>query len=176
MRTTQIQVYKFKDLKTDIQEKVLNRFREKNDYPFLENDLTEYLKEILNENGIKVNDLKIEYDLSYRQGSGFCFYGDFEYKGYNFRIKKSNSHYSHKYTTDIYLSELENLTDLDNYDKLTELVLNKLEENFKELYLNICDKLEKQGYAEIEYIDSDDYIKENIEINEYEFLENGEFF
>ena len=48
-------------------------------------------------------------------------------------------------------------------------------------YLNdlkdkICDKLEKQGYDEIDYLTSDEALKENIDMNEYRFEEDGEMF
>ena len=39
METATINIYEFKELDKKIQEKVINRFRENNDYPFLSDNL-----------------------------------------------------------------------------------------------------------------------------------------
>lgn len=170
MRTKTIKVYKLEELKKDIQEDIINKFRENEEFYFLEEYLKDYLKQVLEENKLKVIELNIEYDLNYSQGSGFCFYGIFDYNGRKFIIKKTDRHYNHKYTTNVYLKDLENLEENDN---ITEMVLKKLEQNFKELYLNICDKLEKYGYDIIEDSLKEENIRDLIKSNEYEFLENG---
>ena len=43
----------------------------------------------------------------------------------------------------------------------------------EDIYMELCAKLEKQGYNEIEHKSSDEYITEEIEANEYEFTEDG---
>ncbi len=52
-------------------------------------------------------------------------------------------------------------------------VVKKVEDELKSIYVNLCKKLETDGYNEIEYQNSDEYTAELLEINEYEFLENG---
>jgi len=168
METRQINVYEFKELNKDIQEKVLNRFREQNEYDFLEENLTESLKDLLKKNKIKVvnDDLKIHYSLSYCQGDGVCFIGLFKWKKFLIRIKH-NFQYYHKRSTDINVLKVDKEGNEEDAEE-------KDEEAFKNLYYNICDKIEKEGYSEIEVQDSEENLKEIININEYKFFENGE--
>lgn len=183
MEQKTINVYDFEELKEDVQEKVLNHFRENNDYPFLEENLKGHLKEILQEYKIKcLDEPRLRYSLSYCKGDGLSFVGDFEFQGMRFYCRKGNlsNYYCHSNTIDINMEDIEE----EEYDgDLTEEIqiikikeAKKIEEEFNELYHNICKKLEKIGYDEIEYQDSDENIKENIQINEYKFTENGEIF
>lgn len=168
MRTQEINVYKYEELDENTREKVLNYFREHNDFYFLEEYLTELLKEELKKNKIEVvQDLKVFYSLGYCQGDGFCFIGDFKFKGYNVRIKH-NSFYYHKKSTDITLYDDEGNEDFKGY--------KSLEEEFKTIYYKICDICEKEGYSYIESENSEESIKETIEANEYEFYKDGRIF
>lgn len=169
MRKEAISVYRFEELKPKVKEKVLNIFREQEEHCFLSENLTEFLKDELEKNKIIYNDsLKVYYSLSYCQGDGFCFIGNFKYKGYDVAIKH-NSRYYNERSTEIYIYKLNK-----EYDKIEaeEKVYNK----FKELYYSICQNLEKIGYEEIETDLSEDNIKENIEANDYEFLLDGSIF
>jgi uncharacterized protein (DUF302 family) len=183
METKQISIYDFDELGENAKQKVLNRFREGNNYYFLKDDLTEQLHETLKEKGIKIlKDFSLRYSLGYSQGDGFSFVGDFEYKGVEFRITPNSwgNHYQHKNSVDIYrMDEDENFEDSDGdiTEEIKVLKERKAEEIYKEfqqVFYNICDKLEKQGYSIIEYEDSDENIKENIKANEYKFRENGD--
>lgn len=167
MQQKTINVYNYEELDEKAKENVLKYFREQEDFYYLEEDLKEYLKQLLEENKIKViQDLKLFYSLSYCQGDGACFIGLFNWKGYEILIKH-NSHYYHERSTDIYIYKL----DKDGNEKeATE----KTYDSFKELYYSICRKIEKSGYEEIEYRQSEESIKELIEMNEYTFRENGE--
>lgn len=167
MKTKTINIYEFEELKPEIQEKVLNYFRNNNEFPFLSEELTELLKEKLEESKIGYNDsLKIYYSLSYCQGDGFCFIGDFDYKDYKVLIKHIGNYYhSNSVSIDIVKTDTEG-----NEINAEENIYIE----FKELYKSICRLCENQGYAEIEYENSEECIKENIKANEYKFRENGD--
>jgi hypothetical protein len=123
-----------------------------NDYYFLSDNLSEILKDKLRENKIKIenNDFKIYYSLSYSQGDGFCFIGQFIYKNCLFKVE----HYEHYYH---YNSKTINLVMYkDKYiEDLTEKQFKKydlttIEEEFSDLYVDICKQLEEIGYNIIE--------------------------
>lgn len=165
MKIKEIKVYEFKELEEKVKEKVLNNFRNDNDYDFLEEDLEEYLKEMLEKENITYEDLKINYSLSYCQGDGFSFTGNFIYKNIPILIKRDGFNYYHERSTEIIILNEEDFKKMD---------FEIFETDFKDLYYNICKKIEKMGYEMMEYEDSDESIKEIIEINEYTFRENGE--
>ena len=172
MKTKQIQVYEFKELKPKVREIVIEKFRENNDYPFLHDLLTDRLQELLKKNKIK-GEFKLLYSLSYCKGDGLCFTGRFDFKDFSFTINHNNNMYYHKHSTDIFVNE-----DFYEEDELKEIVQEKIrqerEEEFKGIYYKICDTLEKEGYDYIEEENSEKNIKELIKINEYTFRENGE--
>jgi hypothetical protein len=167
MKTKIINVYEYSELDDKAKEKVLSDFRKDNQYDFLDDDMNNYLKELLDKNGIKYGaDLKIYYSLSNSQGDGVCFIGFFDCCGYSVKITH-NSRYYHKRSTDIFIYTLD---DEGNETEATEEVYN----NFKEKYFFICDLMEKYGYEYIEAEDSEENIKDNIEANGYTFRKNGE--
>ena len=121
------------------------------DFYFLNDDLSEELKQKLEEKKFKFfPDLKIYYDLSYSQGSGFSFVGTIETKKARFTIKPYG-HYSHEnaktINTDCLFIGKKEVYDFT--DKQIERV-NKIEEEFNKIYVSICKDLEKYGYKEIE--------------------------
>lgn len=163
MKEKIIKIYDFDELKPEIQEKVINKFREYNDYSFLEYELKEELKYILIQEKIKYEDIpEILYSLSNCQGDGACFVGELTYKKINVKIKH-NSHYYHEKSVDFYF-----------YNESGKDTENKTTEQFKELYIKICKRLEKYGYDLIEDANNKDNIEENIRDNHYMFRENGE--
>lgn len=153
--------FKIVDLKTEIGDTAF--------YPFLEEDLTEVLKEKLKEKKIKViSDLKVYYDLSYSQGSGFCFVGDFEFKNCVFRIEH-NFFYYHEHSTNINLITYK---DKDWFDltKKQEEIAQKIEKEFINLYISICREVRDFGYSIIEEEEKTQILKIGFE----DFLnENG---
>ena len=165
MKEVKIKVYTIKELNETAKEKALNLLREDNSYDFLSEDLEERLRELLKDNKIKVDYLQIYYSLSYSQGDGVCFVGNFEYKDYLVFIKHIGR-YNHK-----------NSVEIDILDSESEEVMeDDICEEFKEIFDDICDQLEKIGYNYIEYVDSEENLIDMCEINEYTFLENGEMF
>jgi hypothetical protein len=168
MKTKTINLYKYEELNEKAKEKALNDFRnnEDNDFSFLEEDLKEFLKSLLEENKIIYNDsLKSYYSLSYSQGDGFCFIGDFKFKGYNIKITH-NFRYYHNRSTDIILYDEKGNEDFQGYEDL--------ENEFKNIYYSICQKCEKIGYNIMEEENSEEYIKDYFNSNDITFRENGE--
>ena len=160
-----IKVYEYNDLNEKAKEKALNWFIENNNYDFLSDNLEEDLKELLRVNKISFDEsLKIYYSLSYSQGDGFCFEGDFEYKDYQINIKNSG-HYSHKNSVNI------EITKEDGEDAKEEIY-----KEFKNIFDDICDELEKIGYSYIESENSEENFIEMSNANEYKFLEDGSFW
>lgn len=158
MKIKEIQVFEYDELSEDAKEKALIEHNENNDYYFLEEDLSEYLKQLLEENGIKSDDVKLEYDLSYCQGDGVNFEGNFEYKNINFDIKDNCINY---------------FMDNDENDALKIDFIDAIYTEFKEVYKEICDKIKKSGYSQIEYELSEENFKEICDANEWTFRENG---
>ena len=164
MRQQLINVYKFEELSDEVKEKVIDRFRKDNNYPFLSDDLNEELKSLLEENKIEVSsNLKLYYSLSYNQGDGVCFVGIFKWNKYYVTINHRGNYY-HRNSKEIHMEPID-----DNYDNS-----DNDEDPFSNIDDTICDKLEKFGYSIIEYESTVRYIKETIEINEFEFNDNGD--
>jgi hypothetical protein len=166
--TRQHNVYKFDELKKETQEKVINRFREQNEIEFLEESLTDYMFQLLEEHNLKPlnDDAKLYYSLTYCQGDGVCFVGRFNSPLNYLIVINHKGNYYHKRSVEISIMD----------ETGEELQDEKVFNIFKNLYEEICDKIEKQGYAIIENENSEETIKENIELNDYEFLENGEVY
>lgn len=69
-----INVYSFSELSEEVQEKVIYNHYNNEDYAFLTEDIKEELKQI----DKYFNDIELQYSLSYSQGSGLSFSGDFD--------------------------------------------------------------------------------------------------
>jgi len=173
MKEKTIQLYNFEELNAEAKIKALDDHNEHNDYDFLSENLSEYLVQLLEENRIK-GDAKLFYSLSNCQGDGVCFTGDFEFQGINFNVEHNNGHYYHNNSTNITAEKDEN----DDGDELRadviEVLTQDAEENFKEVYKEICDAIEKTGYAQIEHEQSEECFKETCDANEYTFRASGE--
>lgn len=163
METRTYQVYTFNELPPEAQEKALQKWREGNDYPFLEDEMRQWLDEKLAEAKIEVVDgLKMFYSLGYCQGDGAMFEGRFRWDGCDVGVKH-DGHYNH------YNSKVIELTDPET----GEYCEDEKAERFNTLYVDLCKDLAKWGYALIENEDDPDNIKETFEANGYMFTEDG---
>lgn len=180
MRQETINVYRLEELQPEIQKKVIERFRQNLDYPFLEEGMKEFISEKLNANRItprevylwdkdkgsyKKLDFNVFYSLGYSQGDGCCFVGTFGWKHYVVTIK----HTGHYYHSNSVTFDFERKDEKQISDRIYEKVF----EGFTDIYKSICKEAENYGYKYIEAEEEADNIKETIEINEYEFLGNG---
>lgn len=189
MRTIQKNIYNFKELNKDIQEKVLDKFRENHEF---ENDFIfqEFLEKVKEE-------LDISLDLK-------DFYWSIMSRDNQFSLKQEDilKAFSYKYTTlldldipskfgvytnylgggvssGLNLSEIKE--DCASFERFEEDDAENLEITLlsKKLYDDLI-KLQgfmrdtyKRLYEEYNYQMSDEYIKDIIEINEYEFDDEG---
>lgn len=166
METRTYKVYKIDELPKEAREKAIEKWREDMDYPFLEEMVQEELEELLKDNNIK-GDPTVQYSFSYCQGDGAMFYGSFEWNNIIINIKHSG-HYYHAYckTVDYDYSQLPK--------EPTEKQQEKLEAEFEQIYIDICEKLEKYGYNIIKEEDKEENIIETMRINDYDFTLNGD--
>jgi hypothetical protein len=131
--------------------------------------------------------------LSYCQGDGMAFYGKFDLAEFaktnkesplltllkfgdnipslTFEISRNGfgHHYSHYNTMDVSLYE-------GGFDLTTEqeAVVVQIEEYLREFVKTLSKRLEKKGYDILEFFESEEYLQEAIEENDYEFDEFGE--
>lgn len=165
-RTIGVDVYKFDELDPKVQEKVIQEFREDEQFDFLDEYLTSYVEEKLKENNITiVDDLELYYDLSYSQGSGLCFTGKFSFNKdgveYDAKITHSgNYYYARSVDINVVTPEGEEATDDVTF-------------YFQDIYTKIAKDAERYGYGVMEEQTSDEAIKENIKLNDYEFYADG---
>ena len=166
MKTKTIKIYNYDELSKESKERVLNYFRINESYDFLSEDLKEVLFQELEKNNIKVtSNLNLYYSLNNCQGDGVCFVGLFKFEEWKVKIEH-NGHYYNSHSTNIYIYKINEDGDEVEGDKI-------IYESFKQIYRNICDYIEKVGYEQIDYNNSEENIKENIEANNYMFRENG---
>lgn len=164
----EIEVYDFEELSQEAKDKAREKFNEYEDFPFLVDDLREYIHEELKERGFTVEgistsanpSIKPLYDLSYSQGSGLMFEGTVTDKKGNTYDIKHRGHYYHEKSTDITGTNKDG-EDIDTKD---------FEEN---VYIPICKIVRDRGYNEIEYQMSEESFAQTCEANEYNFLSDG---
>lgn len=159
MEIKEIKVYNFKELEPAIKEKVIEKFREEEEFYFLKDDLTEFITNKLEELNYNIIELDVYYDLSYCQGSGAMFYGILEKDGLKYIIKHigNYNHYNSKEITIYNIEDGEETEDI----------------GFNDLYITLCKELEKYGYSIIEDTLKEENIIETIEANDYLFFYNG---
>ncbi len=176
MRTVEINIFKFDELSEKVKDKVINRFRENNSMPFLKEDLEEELNHLLKENNIeKISNNDLYYSLSYSQGDGVCFTGQFKFKKYIVTITHKGHYYNHN--SAIFEYEYYEPNDKEGNELKMSVDEYKIINNkFSSIYKDICKKTEKAGYGMIETKNSEDHIKEEINSNEFEFFDNGDIY
>ena len=198
MRNVNVNVYEFKELSKDTQDKVIKRYRDE-----LTDSLNQYLEAIMCQefNNYTDNlDFSLDYSLDCCQGDGVSFTGSAESKEelftlaslvydnkipknilrlinwdiiYKIDFVRSNYYYVHKYS--VHINIIDNYNTNKDYCHISR-AMTEFEKAINKWYLNICDDLEKFGYTTIENMYSDDNIKSFIEANECEFSIDGRDF
>lgn len=185
-----IQVYNFNELSQTAKDKAINNFKDRHEINL--DFFNDEVKEIISQRGFKGNIL-LQYSLSNPQGDGLSFGCEWfdsqklheifvEVLGMgkdktietiinecSFSLVGNNGHYCYANKNDLDFCFTDNV-----YAPNIEKVVGKVKEKLVEIYLNLCGELEKIGYDEIDSQYSDEYISELLEVNEYEFLENGQ--
>ena len=193
MRTIRTKVYKFEELVVDAQQNAIEDYQSKQEIHL--DFFNDSAKEQIIEAGF-LDDVKLQYSLSYSQGDGLSFSCDrveesillsffaeilgknkektakliIENCSFENRGNKG-SHYSYASTNDITF-ELENYG--TNYNKSRiEDVVSQVEKKLAIKYFDLCKDLENQGYKDIEYQRSEENVREILIYDNYEFLSNG---
>ena len=185
-----INTYSFEELSDEAKQNAIETQRN-NEYNFDLDFFNEDTAEQINEAGFKGN-VSLQYSLSHSQGDGLSFSSDYydklnelftEFLGSgkqktidclinncSFELKGNKGRYCYASKSDLDFY-------LDNYyvksQTNIDLVIDKVREKLEDLYMNLCNELEKNGYKYIEYENSDECIMENIISNDYYYTING---
>ena len=159
MKTKTINLYNFNELSDKAKEKAIKDWYETEDYPMLDEDLTEFVKDLLSAAKVEFSDINVLYSLSCCQGDGLCFTGTIKNNGITAKLSHSARYY------------YANSVDIDYFDAEGESVDE--DTDLKKIYLNICSKAEKQGYEILEYRMNNEEFAELCDSNDYTFLESG---
>lgn len=141
-------------------------------------DMNAIVNRLEGEEGCDI-DIELYNDLSIND---FLIYGKIYRNSYGY-------HYSH-YNTMIFELEHDDIDTIveklfaleygqkgfDEKYQLIEKLFENIEQSVQDDIKNVSKKLEKQGYSQIEYVESDIAIIETIEANDYEFLSNGDIY
>lgn len=194
MRTVRIKVYQFSELNDNAKQLAIENFRNNQELhlDFFQSDCVEQIEE----KGFYGN-IQLQYSLSYSQGDGLSFScGHFQEsfllpifeeilgkgKEQTAKIIMANSSFENVENKGryCYASKNDISYEFDNggYKDYVQVhsVVSKVEEKLKDIYINLCKVLERNGYSVIEYQNSDEAIIENFEANGYEFLASGKIF
>lgn len=151
----------YDDLSDEAKDKAMEWFRSIEDFPFLEDAMTEFVKTELEEAGYIVEDLRIFYSLGHCQGDGASFTATLIKDGETYKVNRNDSNYNHEMTISEVYHETDEGEETDEAEKLEEM-------------RTIARRAKKYGYDIIEYTLSDDSVEDSIRINEYTFAIDGE--
>jgi hypothetical protein len=193
MRTIEQKVFKFNELSKEVQEKVIAKWYENEDYPFLTDDLTEALNSMENQ---CFYDVKLSYSLSSCQGDGLSFAGTLDFEKFLVNIYSKHEtlkpsikkallelvykvystgkskvwHYPYAWTGQI---EFEYNHEDKAFKRIKKLFESEIFPEIQKYYMDACKSLEKEGYSILEYRMSIDEFTDMSDSNEYEYFENG---
>ena len=198
MRNVNVNVYEFDDLSKDVQESVIERYKDKLAY-LLNDDLKDIMKMEFNNHMHNLN-FELAYSLNCCQGDGVSFTGSVEGKEellefanivydnkvpkniirlikwdiiYKVDFVRNSYHYVHKYT--VAPAIIDNYNISNSYCHINKAI-TEFEKSINKWYSQVCDTMEKFGYDTKENLYSDDNIKSYIEENECEFFIDGRDF
>ena len=195
MRVQEVKLYTFNELSEDAKQLAIRNYRNNNQETFMD-FFTEDAIQQIQEAGFRAP-IKLAYSFSYSQGDGLSFSCDyfdsnvlhdifkdvlgsvfkdktieFLINNSEFRLRGNNGRYAYASASDIDFDIDSRLEYRHNVQGLFQRVQLRL----IDIYIGLCRKLEHQGYNEIEYQSSDEYISEELIANEYEFTADGLIF
>lgn len=191
MRTARIKLYKFEELTAEAQETAISNYLSSN-YENIELfEFAENCAEYAAEKGFK--NAKVRYSLSYSQGDGLSFDADIDVERFIREVwpevkqsivdvvlancyascEANNGHYAYASKEDV--SFYIDVNSYREYSNLTDFV-SSVKYYIQECYMQACGTLEANGYAEIEYQNSEEYAKEALQNEYYEFHKDGKLF
>jgi len=148
-------VYTFDNLDEEAKEKARDWYKEGNDYPFLNESITEYTQESIRSLGYSIEDFEAFYSLSHCQGDGVAFSATLEKDGKTYFVKNGRSNYIASVHT-----EDEDGNETDSLEVLKEME-------------KIARDATRAGYEEIANEDSDEVVDDAILANDYTFTSEG---
>nr|DAF57453.1 MAG TPA: hypothetical protein [Myoviridae sp. ctqfO1] len=178
MKEITIKAYTFEELSEDVQERLIDEYRQYNDYS---SDLEDYLRERLKE--LAGMSFDLEYSLCYRQGDGLRFTGrieghEIDKMPFAHLVKDTENTiinifpkyvWHTSYTVDIDIDADTCYDSQEYYDDEWEKLQNAVEEWYK----SVRDTLEEEGYKYIEEMESDEYIREILINCDDMYMEDG---
>lgn len=195
-REHKIKLYKYSELSDKAKERARSDWLKAGmawDSGFDSQMLTDTFKELLIEKGFEKG-VEVHWSLGNSQGDGVAFSGTLDIPKYvrerapdfmrlighvSVAVKHSDR-YTHWRTMEIGVYEEEGAGQGGPKDwfpgKPSRELVKRFEEYVKADVKDISKELEKTGYAEMEYKESEEYIADLFEANEYEFTEDGKWF
>lgn len=199
-REHKIKLYKYSELSDKAKEKARNDWIHSGlawDSGYDSQVLTEQFKEILQEKGFEKG-VEVFWSLSSSQGDGVAFRGSIDVPKYikaadltkkfgrligkvEARVNQSGR-YTHwnSMSVEIFEDDSGGSGSIGPKDwhpgAPTKELIAEFEEYLTQDVKDISRELEKIGYAEIEYKESEEYLADTFEANEYEFTADGKIF
>jgi hypothetical protein len=201
MREATVKVFSFEELAPEVQKKVIERYRNKESFCWDSCDsdnLTEYFREKAKDGGFD-DDVKVLWSLSSCQGDGVAFEGDYKItdsfitnhgdsfnyaetrrmfwlvkQGLKFRVRNGGrySHYN-SMSYECYCDYEDNIKGYVSNEKLVIDLIEKLYPLVKQEVQALSKECERAGYDDMDSHTTDEYIKDALIGNEYEFTEEG---
>lgn len=198
MKNVSVGVYEFDELSKSVQDKVIERYRDKL-ADFLNEELEDIMSWKLN-NYVDNLDFELSYSLNYCQGDGVSFTGSVEGKEelftlaglvygnkvpkniirlikwdiiYKVDFVRNSYHYVHRYTVQTNINK--NYNSFKAYYYISRIIA-EFEKAIDKWRLQTCGTLEEFGYDTIINLYSDDNIKNYIKENERNFFIDGRDF
>lgn len=192
-----VELRTFDECSPELQKKILDKYRYwETEGSWIVDMVTDYTSEMLdNEYGFKCTAKDIEFDVSYRQGSGASFtcydfdweklLKDLEIKhkkwwckyldSCDMKIVSNDSHYCHSMTKhwDTGDCDLDYTSADKKYPHLSK-DFDKIIEHLEDIRIKACGELYDGVKADYEHYESDEYLSEMFIENEYYFNEKGE--
>lgn len=193
MRNVELTIYKYDELSDQAKEYVRSYISEYDysDYnAILDEDFIDYIK--TEYTWIDTDDIKINWSCNHCQGDGLSFKADINIKEYlnlfhpdmkasihdvicnyvNYFSTGNTGRYNYSNINQI---DWEFITYNKPYNRLYNIVDN-IRKEIAYKYIELCGILEQRVYDHYEYIQSDEYVKELSDANEYEYYSNGELY
>ena len=175
MKEITIRAYTFEELSKDVQDKIVEEFREEYDY---NDELEEYLRDRLSD--LTGLEFELEYSLNYMQGDGLRFTGRMEgeeikHLPFAKLVKDAENTIiniipdGRGYRTYIDIDADTCYDSQDYYDDEWD----KLQEAVDEWYNTIAKTLEEEGYNYIEDMESEENIREILISMDADYTEDG---
>ncbi len=193
-RKIETEVFTFDELSKKSKAKAIEDWRDAgNPTDFLDEDLKDLFEGELNEVGLPAD--TVYWGLGHTQGDGVAFYGSVDLDDYlkqnkllkkfgklldfdvSAKIEGASGNYHHSNSMDVQVDYDEpdvlegpkEWTPGINLPKLTDELQDHMNEHVEE----VSRKLEKMGYDEIDYLNSDEAITDTLEGNDYEYTADG---